>query len=235
MEAEMESNVKQASAGYSRHSDVDFISTHNMHIKSWPKALEIEGWSDALCVRSKETEEHTLCVAEMTVTLAKLAAMPENDIIQVRSGALLHDIGKMGIPDAILLKPGRLSSQEWDVMRKHPDYAYDLIYPVEYLRPCLSIPYSHHERWDGTGYPQGLKGEKIPVSARLFAIVDVWETLSTDRVYREAWSEERVIEYIQGQSGTHFDPWAVELFLYAISKKMDANDSEQDMQLPLAW
>jgi putative nucleotidyltransferase with HDIG domain len=227
MEAEMEYSRKQAYAdfggSYSQHSCLEFKS--DMHLKNWPEALESEGWSETLCVRNKETEEHTLCVAEMTVTLAKMASVPESEISYVRSGALLHDIGKMGIPDSILIKPGRLSRQEWDVMRKHPDYAYDLIYPVEYLRPCLSIPYSHHEKWNGTGYPQGLMGEEIPLPARLFAIVDVWETLSSDRIYREAWTEDRVMDYIQQQSGTHFDPETVELFMYAISTKIYANVS----------
>jgi HD-GYP domain-containing protein (c-di-GMP phosphodiesterase class II) len=190
---------------------MDFKS--NMQRKSWPEALEVEGWSETLCLRTKESEEHTLCVAEMTVALAKMAAIPESEINYIRSGALLHDIGKMGIPESILLKPGRLSCQEWEVMRRHPDYAYDLIYPIEYLRPCLPIPYSHHEKWDGTGYPQGLKGEEIPLPARLFAIVDVWETLSSCRVYRRSWTEEKVMDYIQQQSGEHFDPEVVELFL----------------------
>ena len=217
IEAEMENKRKQVSAsisgGYSPYSSVDLMSAHDMSIKNWPEDLKIEGWSESLCLRTKETEEHTLRVAEMTVTLARMAVTPESEITYVRYGALLHDIGKIGIPDAILLKPGRLSSDEWDVMRKYPDYAYDLIYPVEYLRPCLPIPYSHHEKWDGTGYPQGLKGEEIPLPARLFAIIDVWQTLSSDRVYREAWPEEKVIDYIQQQSGTYFDPEAVELFL----------------------
>jgi HD-GYP domain-containing protein (c-di-GMP phosphodiesterase class II) len=215
MEAEMEHNVKQTYAAdggsLSQSSCMDFKS--NMQRKSWPEALEVEGWSETLCLRTKESEEHTLCVAEMTVALAKMAAIPESEINYIRSGALLHDIGKMGIPESILLKPGRLSCQEWEVMRRHPDYAYDLIYPIEYLRPCLPIPYSHHEKWDGTGYPQGLKGEEIPLPARLFAIVDVWETLSSCRVYRRSWTEEKVMDYIQQQSGEHFDPEVVELFL----------------------
>ena len=217
IEAEMENKRKQVSAsisgGYSPYSSADLMSAHDMSIKNWPEDLKIEGWSESLCLRTKETEEHTLRVAEMTVTLARMAVTSESEITYVRYGALLHDIGKIGIPDAILLKPGRLSSDEWDVMRKYPDYAYDLIYPIEYLRPCLPIPYSHHEKWDGTGYPQGLKGEEIPLPARLFAIIDVWQTLSSDRVYREAWPEEKVMDYIQQQSGTYFDPKAVELFL----------------------
>lgn len=212
----MKNNEKQASAAigrdHSHHSSMDFMS--DMHNISWPKELEIEGWPEALCLRNKETKEHTLCVAEMTVTLADMTVIPESEITYVRRGALLHDIGKIGIPDAILLKPGKLSSDEWAVMRRHPDYAYDLIYPIESLRPCLPIPYSHHEKWDGTGYPQGLKGEKIPLSARLFAIADVWDSLSSDCVYREAWPQDKVMDYIQ----IHFDPGVVELFWEAISR-----------------
>jgi HD-GYP domain-containing protein (c-di-GMP phosphodiesterase class II) len=227
LEAEMEHYGKQAyeikCGDLSLHSCMEFWSS--MQHKGWPEALEAEGWSETLCLRNKESEEHTLCVAEMTVALAKIAAIPECEINYIRSGALLHDVGKVGVPETILLKPGRLSRQEWEVMRKHPDYAYDLIYPIEYLRPCLSIPYSHHEKWNGTGYPQGLKGEEIPLPARIFAIVDVWETLSTDRIYREAWPEERVMGFIQQQSGTHFDPEAVEMFLYAISTKTYINYS----------
>lgn len=236
-EAEMESNRKQASAAisgdYSQHSSMGLLA-HDMSIKSWPKALEIEGWSETLCLRTKETKEHTLRVAEMTVILAEMTVTPESEITYVRYGALLHDIGKIGVPDTILLKPGRLSRDEWDIMRKYPDYAYDLIYPIEYLRPSLPIPYSHHEKWDGTGYPQGLVGTQIPLPARLFAIVDVWETLTSNRVYRDAWPQDRVMEYIRQQSGTHFDPEVVELFLYAISKKKYANGSKRGRQLPLA-
>lgn len=236
----MENNGKQTSAvnhsGHSRGSSMDFMSAHGMYIKSWPTALEIEGWSGGdVCSRIKETEEHTLCVAEMTVTLASMTVIPESEIAYVRYGALLHDIGKMGIPDVVLLKPGKLSRDEWDIMRKHPDYAYDLIYPVEYLRPCLSIPYSHHEKWDGTGYPQGLRGEEIPLSARLFAVADVWETLSSDRVYREAWPQDKVMRYIERQSGTHFDPRVVELFLYVLNRNKYINSSERSDQLPFAW
>jgi len=223
IQAEMENKVKQTSAaisgGYSQFSNTDLMSVHEMRAKTWPRALEIEGWSDSLYLRTRETEEHTLSVAEMTVELARMSAMSESEIAHARFGALLHDIGKMGIPDVILLKPGKLSINEWDVMRKHPDYAYDLISPIEYLRSSLPIPYSHHEKWDGTGYPQGLTGEQIPLPARLFAIVDVWETLSFDRVYRKAWPQDKVMEYIKQQSGTHFDPRVVELFLYAVSKK----------------
>ncbi|MEW6288018.1 MAG: HD domain-containing phosphohydrolase [Chloroflexota bacterium] len=178
----------------------------------------IEGWSRALDLRDKETEGHTLRVTEMTVALARKAGIPENEIVHIRRGALLHDIGKMGIPDSILLKPDKLTVDEWAIMRKHPMFAYELLYPIEFLRPALSIPYCHHEKWDGTGYPQGLKGEQIPLPARLFAVVDVWDALSYDRPYRKAWSQEKVIEYICEQSGSHFDPKVVEWFLQILSR-----------------
>ncbi|MEW6717765.1 MAG: HD domain-containing phosphohydrolase [Chloroflexota bacterium] len=181
--------------------------------------MTIEGWSKALDLRDEETEGHTLRVTEMTLTLARMAGISESEIVHVRRGALLHDIGKMGIPDSILLKPDKLTDDEWAIMRKHPVYAYEWLYPIEYLRPSLAIPYSHHEKWDGTGYPQGLKGEQIPLPARLFAVVDVWDALSSDRLYRKAWRQEEVLEYIQQQSGAHFDPEAVKLFLRVISKK----------------
>ncbi len=179
----------------------------------------IEGWSKALDLRDKETEGHTLRVTQMTVRLAKLADISETEMIHVQRGALLHDIGKMGVPDTILLKPDKLTDEEWVIMRKHPTYAYDLLHPIEYLRPCLSIPHYHHEKWDGTGYPRGLKGEQIPLSARLFAVVDVWDALSHDRPYRPGWPQEKVLEHIRALSGTHFDPKAVELFFRAMDEK----------------
>jgi PAS domain S-box-containing protein len=179
----------------------------------------IEGWSKALDLRDKETEGHTLRVTEMTVALARMAKIPETEIVHVRRGALLHDLGKMGIPDHILHKPDKLTDKELVIMRKHPTFAYELLCPIEYLRPCLSIPHSHHEKWDGTGYPQGLKGEQIPLPARLFAIVDAWDALTSDRPYRKAWPREKAIEYLRQQSGSHFDPQVVELFLRMINEK----------------
>jgi len=184
-------------------------------IRDQSKVLEIEGWLDALDLRTKETNEHILRVTDATVALAKMAGVPDSEIVHIRRGALLHDIGKTGIPDTILLKSDTLTAEEWEVIRKHPVYAYDLFYPIEYLRSCLPIPYSHHEKWDGTGYPQGLKGEQIPLSARLFAVIDVWDRLSSDCVYRKAWPHEKIMEYIQEQSGFHFDPQVVDLFFQA--------------------
>jgi HD-GYP domain-containing protein (c-di-GMP phosphodiesterase class II) len=174
--------------------------------------LQIEGWLDELDVRTHETNEHIHHVAEGTVALAKMAGLSESEIVQVRRGALLHDIGKIGVPEAILMKPGRLTAEEWQVVRKHPVFAYELFYPIEYLRDCLAIPYSHHEKWDGTGYPLGLKGEQIPLPARLFAVVEVWDKLSCDRVHGHAWPQEKITQYIQEQSGSHFDPQVVDLF-----------------------
>jgi len=133
-------------------------------------------------------------------------------LLYVQRGSLLHDMGKLGIPDAILLKPGKLTEEEWNIMRQHPQLAYDLLSSIDYLRPALDIPYCHHEKWDGTGYPRGLKEEEIPLEARIFAIVDVWDALTSDRPYRLAWSKEDALAYIQKQSGKHFEPAIVDLF-----------------------
>ncbi len=178
----------------------------------------IEGWSRALDLRDKETEGHTLRVTEMTLRLARAAGMTEDELLHVRRGALLHDIGKMGIPDAILLKPDKLTEEEWVVMRKHPTYAYELLSPIAYLRSALDIPYCHHEKWDGSGYPRGLKGGQIPLAARLFAVVDVWDALRSDRPYRQGWPEDKVREHIRALAGTHFDPEAVELFFKVMNE-----------------
>ncbi|HLB48479.1 MAG TPA: HD domain-containing phosphohydrolase [Anaerolineales bacterium] len=179
----------------------------------------IEGWSHALDLRDKETEGHTLRVTEMTLGLARAAGLTEDELVHVRRGALLHDIGKMGVSDTILLKPDKLTDEEWAVMRQHPTYAYELLSPIAYLRPALDIPYCHHEKWDGSGYPRGLKGEQIPLAARLFAVVDVWDALRSDRPYRQGWPEEKVVAYIRAQAGTHFDPKAVQLFSQVMSEK----------------
>ena len=172
----------------------------------------IEGWSHALDLRDKETEGHTLRVTDMTVKLARLFGLSEAELVQVRWGALLHDIGKMGVPDGILLKPGPLTDEEWVAMKKHPVFAYEMLSPIHYLRAALDIPYCHHEKWDGTGYPRELKGEQIPLVARIFAVVDVWDALTSDRPYRQAWSEEKTRQHIQAGSGTHFDPQVVKTF-----------------------
>ena len=173
----------------------------------------IEGWSHALELRDRETEGHTQRVAELTLRLARAMGVSESELVHLRRGALLHDIGKMGIPDSILLKAGPLTQDEWIVMRKHPVYAYELLLRVDFLRQALDIPYYHHEKWDGTGYPQGLSGEQIPFAARLFAIVDVWDALSSDRPYSKAWSRARILDYLQEQAGRHFDPRVVQAFI----------------------
>lgn len=181
----------------------------------------IEGWSRALDLRDRETEGHSKRVTEMTLKLAREMGIGDAELIHARRGALLHDIGKMGIPDYILHKPGPLSEEEWGIMRKHPVYAYELLSPIAYLRPALDIPYCHHEKWDGTGYPRGLKGEQIPLAARIFAIADVWDALLSDRPYRKAWSVDKVLEYINGQIGKHFDPKVVEVFLKAVNNEVE--------------
>jgi putative two-component system response regulator len=172
----------------------------------------IEGWSHALDLRDRETEGHSRRVTQLTVSLAQALDISDDEIMHIRRGALLHDMGKIGIPDSILHKPDKLTDEEWTIMRKHPQLAYDMLYPIEYLRPALEIPLTHHEKWDGTGYPRGLKGEEIPIVARLFAVVDVWDALTSDRPYRPAWSQEEALTYIREQSGKHFDPRVVDLF-----------------------
>ncbi|MDP3058112.1 MAG: HD-GYP domain-containing protein, partial [bacterium] len=179
----------------------------------------LEGWSKALDMRDSETEGHTLRVAQTTVALARMLNFPDSDLPHLRRGALLHDIGKIGIPDNILLKPDKLTDDEWTIMRKHPALGYEMLLPIEYLRPCIAIPYSHHEKWDGTGYPQGLKGEQIPVMARIFSIVDVWDAITSDRPYRKAWPENKALEYIEMNSGIYFDPQFVSVFLRMIRKR----------------
>jgi HD-GYP domain-containing protein (c-di-GMP phosphodiesterase class II) len=138
-------------------------------------------------------------------------------LVHMRRGAILHDIGKIGIPDQILLKPRALNTEEWEIMRRHPQHAFELLKKIPFLNPAIDIPYRHHERWDGTGYPDGLKGEEIPLTARIFAVVDVWDALLSDRPYRKAWAKEKAIEYIREQSGKHFDPQIVETFLSTIA------------------
>jgi len=173
----------------------------------------IEGWSKALDLRDRETEGHTQRVTEMTLRLARKAGIRETDLVHIRRGALLHDIGKMAIPDAILLKPGAHTTEEWEIVRKHPTYAYELLSPISFLHPALDIPYCHHERWDGSGYPRSLRGEQIPFAARIFSVVDVDDALISDRPYRPGWEREKTLAYIKEQAGAQFDPQVVELFL----------------------
>ncbi|RPI85523.1 MAG: PAS domain S-box protein [Chloroflexi bacterium] len=179
----------------------------------------IEGWSRALDLRDRETEGHTQRVTEVTLQLAKILGISNSTLVYMRWGSLLHDIGKMGIPDSILAKPGPLTEEEWVFMRKHPVYAYEMLLPIQYLRPALDIPYYHHERWDGSGYPCKLKKEEIPLAARIFSVVDVWDALRSDRPYRKAWPEEQVHDYIRDQAGKEFDPHIVATFMELIERR----------------
>jgi len=176
----------------------------------------IEGWAHALELKDVETEGHSRRVVELTMDLARRMEISGDKLGHIRRGALLHDIGKMGIPDTILQKPGKLTDEEWQIMRQHPVFAFEWLSPIQYLQPALEIPYAHHERWDGTGYPRGLVGEQIPLAARIFAIVDVWDALNSDRPYRKAWSKEKVLTHIKDGSGKHFDPRVVDAFLEMI-------------------
>jgi HD-GYP domain-containing protein (c-di-GMP phosphodiesterase class II) len=173
----------------------------------------IEGWAKALELRDKETEGHTRRVVDKALVLARMAGIKGEEIVFFTRGALLHDIGKMAIPDAVLNKPGALSDEEWVLMRAHPKIAHDLLSSIKYLRPALDIPYCHHEKWDGSGYPRGLKGEEIPLAARVFAVIDVYDALTSDRSYRKAWGKEKLLAFIKDQSGHHFDPRAEDLFI----------------------
>ncbi|GAC1333525.1 MAG: hypothetical protein NVSMB14_00380 [Isosphaeraceae bacterium] len=189
----------------------------------------IEGWGRALDMRDKETEGHSRRVTEMTAQVARRMGVDENELVHIRRGALLHDIGKMGIPDAILLKPGPLTDEEWAVMRRHPDFAVEMLWPIEFLRPALDIPQYHHEKWDGSGYPRGLKGEDIPRSARIFAAVDIWDALCNDRPYRAAWSRERVRDYLTSLAGNHLDPEVVNVFLPLLSQKEESQSTQRNL------
>jgi putative nucleotidyltransferase with HDIG domain len=191
-----------------------------MHAVNLSQAYDstLEGWAHALELRDQETEGHARKVVQKTIELARKMGMSENELEHVRRGALLHDIGKMGIPDSVLLKPGTLNEREWEIMRRHPEYAYNLMQPIEYLHPALDIPYCHHEKWDGSGYTRQLKGEDIPLVARIFAIVDVWDALLSDRPYRKAWGKKQAFDYIREQAGKHFDPDVVKVFLEMMSE-----------------
>jgi HD-GYP domain-containing protein (c-di-GMP phosphodiesterase class II) len=181
----------------------------------------LEGLSRALEVRDQETRGHSRRVAESTLRLARAMAVPEQELVHIHRGALLHDIGKMGIPDSILLKAGALNGEETDIIRKHPTIAFEMLSPIAYLRPALEIPYCHHEKWNGSGYPRGLKGEEIPLAARIFAVVDVWDALTSDRPYRKAWSRDEAFTYIKDQAGEHFDPKVVGVFLSIMDDEKD--------------
>ncbi len=180
----------------------------------------VQVWSKALDLRHQETSGHTERVADMSVRLARELGMTGADLVHVRRGALLHDIGEMGIPDSILLKPGPLTDSERQLMRRHPTYAYELLTPIVWLRPALDIPYCHHERWDGSGYPRGLRGDEIPLAARVFSVVDVCNSLLSDRPYRPSWKEDRVRQYLLDHAGSQFDPEVVDAFLGIVGAEL---------------
>ncbi|MDP1993433.1 MAG: PAS domain-containing protein [Syntrophales bacterium] len=188
----------------------------------------LEGWSRALDYRDKETEGHSQRVTKLTIKVCRAMGMSDEELLHVRRGALLHDIGKLGVPDNILLKPDKLTEEEWAIMKKHPIISYEILSPISFLRQALDIPYCHHEKWDGTGYPRGLEGEHIPLAARIFSIVDVWDALCSDRPYRTAWPEEEAREHIKEQTCKHFDPKVVEAFLELI------NGQERDDLSPIS-
>jgi HD-GYP domain-containing protein (c-di-GMP phosphodiesterase class II) len=183
----------------------------------------LEGWGRALEFRDEDTMGHTERVTGMAVQFARLMGLDEREIVHLRRGALLHDIGKIGIPDSILLKPGALTPEEREIMQRHTVYAQKLLKPIPFLRPALDIPYCHHEKWDGSGTPRGLKGEDIPLAARIFAVVDVWDALMSDRPYRPAWPLHEVKEFIKSRSGTEFDPQVVDIFLRYMEESGEGN------------
>lgn len=188
----------------------DLQITHEELQSSYDTTLE--GWATALELRDQTTQEHTQRVTELTVQLGRFLGLDEQHLVHVRRGAILHDIGKMGVPDNILCKPEKLTSEEREIIQKHPQHAYDMLSQIQFLEPALDIPLCHHERWDGSGYPRGLKGEEIPLPARIFTVIDVWDALTSDRPYRKAMPEDQVIQYIEQLSGTHFDPRIVNAF-----------------------
>ena len=185
---------------------------NNEVVESYEQTMQ--GWMHVMDLRHKETKDHTERVTIMTVRLAKLVGLTkESELKCIERGAMLHDVGKIGIPDAILIKPGKLTDEEWVQMKLHPTIAYDLLSRISFLENSLDIPYCHHEKWDGSGYPRGLRGEAIPLAARIFAIIDVWDALCHARVYKSAWTEDKVLNHIAEQAGQHFDPAIVKIFI----------------------
>jgi HD-GYP domain-containing protein (c-di-GMP phosphodiesterase class II) len=183
----------------------------------------IDGWSRALEMRDGEMEGHTQRITQLTVRLARLSGIDEKEIVHVRRGALLHDIGKMGLPDSILLISGPLTNDEIEIMQQHPVYAMKMLSTIPHLRPALDIPVYHHEKWDGTGYPYRLVGEQIPLAARIFAIADIYDALTSDHPHRKAWTHKDAISYIRKQAGFHFDPALVPFAL----RELGANPPSQ--------
>jgi HD-GYP domain-containing protein (c-di-GMP phosphodiesterase class II) len=191
-------------------SKSELIRAHEDTVQAYDRT--IEGWCKALELRDNVTEGHTQRVTDLTLLIAREMDIDEERLVHIRRGALMHDIGKMAIPDAILKKPSSLNSNEWNEMRRHPSYAYDMLSQISYLAPSLAIPHCHHEKWDGTGYPRGIKGQEIPLEARIFAVADVWDAIRSDRPYREAMSAAKALHYIEENRGRHFDPHVVDAF-----------------------
>jgi putative nucleotidyltransferase with HDIG domain len=197
----------------------DGLQKANKELESANEELQIaydatlKGWVRALDMRDKETKGHTQRVTGLARILAREVGVKEADLVHITRGALLHDIGKIGVPDSILLKPSTLTPEEWDRMKRHTILAFEMLNPIEFLRPAIDVPYCHHEKWDGGGYPRGLKGEDIPLTARIFSIVDVWDALTSDRPYHRAITKEETQLYIRKQAGSQFDPRLVEAFL----------------------
>jgi putative nucleotidyltransferase with HDIG domain len=173
----------------------------------------IESWASSMEIHGLEPEGHSKRTTELTLRLARRMGVPNHNITAVRRGSLLHDIGKLALPDRIHHKPGPLDEEEWDLVRQHPLNAVEILNKVDFLQPSLDIPRCHHERWDGSGYPDGLKGEEIPLPARIFAVADVWDILRSDRPYRKAWTTNKTLQYLKDQAGELFDPRVVEEFL----------------------
>ncbi len=212
--------TEQSSIAIENISMVNDLRTSNQNLLlAYDHTLE--GWAKALGVRDNETQGHSERVTELTVRLAKKIGIRGDELTHIRRGAILHDVGKIGIPDRILLKPGKLTDEEWETMRLHPVYAFQFLSPIPFLKPALDIPYCHHEWWNGKGYPRGLVGEQIPIAARIFSIIDVWDALTNDRPYRLAWPEEKVLSYIQELEGVQFDPMVVQAFLTLIDEEIN--------------
>jgi putative nucleotidyltransferase with HDIG domain len=213
----LDSLSRTAAIAIDRLNLFDELTRSNIELKLAYDAT-IEGWARAIELRDGDTEGHSRRVEALTLNLARTLGISNDELLHMRRGAMLHDIGKIAIPDGILLKTGKLTEEEWLVMKRHPTLAYDMLSKIDYLKPALDIPLNHHERWDGSGYPQGLAGEDIPIQARIFAVVDVWDALQSDRPYREAWSEEKTISYLKEKSGSEFDPRVVDAFLRLLGK-----------------
>jgi hypothetical protein len=201
----LEKNLERA-----KKSELELIRNYEMTLEAWSQVLEY---------RDRETQDHSKRLVELSTRLARAAGCSEEQIVHLRRGALMHDIGKLAIPDEILLKPDLLNDDERKIIEKHPVYAKQMLSGLGFLGPAISNAYSHHERWDGLGYPEGLKGEAIPLLARIFAVVDTWDALNSERVYRHAWSSEKIIEYLQENAGIRFDPHLVHVFLNEIAMK----------------